>query len=113
MVAAHIIGNDAAVTIGGLNGNLDLNVMMPVIAHNLLESLELLGNAATVLAEKCVRGITANVQQCHAYAERTASLVTAVAPGVHLAEKLNYFSKHFRKLLSNGERSIFRQTRTV
>ena len=80
MVAAHIIGNDATIAIAGLSGNLDLNVMMPVIAHNLLESLQLLGNAATVLAEKCVRGITANVEQCHAYGERTASLVTAVAP---------------------------------
>jgi fumarate hydratase, class II len=80
MVAAHIIGNDAAVTVAGMNGNLDLNVMMPVIAYNLLESLELLGNAATVLAQKCVAGITANVAQCRAYGERTAALVTAVAP---------------------------------
>jgi fumarate hydratase class II len=80
MVAAHIIGNDAAVTIAGLSGNLDLNVMMPVIAHNLLESLDILGNATRMLAEKCVRGIAANAAQCHAYAERTASLVTAVAP---------------------------------
>ena len=80
MVAAQIIGNDAAISIAGLNGNLDLNVMMPVIAHNLLESLEILGNAAKVLTEKCVRGIAANVAQCQTYSERTASLVTAVAP---------------------------------
>jgi fumarate hydratase class II len=80
MVAAHIIGNDAAVSIAGLNGNLDLNVMMPVIAHNLLESLEILGNVTKVLAAKCVRGIAANLAQCRAYGERTASLVTAVAP---------------------------------
>ncbi len=80
MVAAQIVGNDAAIAVAGMNGNLDLNVMMPVIAHNLLQSLEVLGNAARVLAEKCVAGITANVAQCRAYAERTASLVTAVAP---------------------------------
>jgi fumarate hydratase, class II len=80
MVAAQLIGNDAAISVAALNGNLDLNVMMPVIAHNLLEALELLGGAATVFADKCVRGITANVAQCHAYAERTASLVTAIAP---------------------------------
>jgi fumarate hydratase class II len=80
MVAAHIIGNDAAIGIAGLSGNLDLNAMMPVIAHNLLESLEVLGNAAKVLAEKCVRGIAVNAAQCHAYSERTAALVTAVAP---------------------------------
>ncbi len=93
MVAAQIIGNDAAVTIGGLNGNLDLNVMMPVIAHNLLESLELLGSAATVLADKCVKGIVANVEQCRAYGERTASLVTAVAPVVGYDAAAKIFKK--------------------
>jgi len=80
MVAAHIIGNDAAIAVAAMNGNLDLNVMMPLIAHHLLESLEILGNAATVLADKCVVGITANVDRCRTYAERTAALVTAVAP---------------------------------
>jgi len=80
MVAAHIIGNDAAVSIGAMNGNLELNVMMPVIAHNLLESVELLGNACRVFADKCVRGVTANRGRCLAYAERTAALVTALAP---------------------------------
>jgi fumarate hydratase class II len=99
MVAAHIIGNDAAVTVAGMNGNLDLNVMMPVIAHNLLESIELLGSAAKVLAEKCVRGIVANVEQCRAYGERTASLVTAVAPilGYDVAAKI------FKKALAEDK----------
>ncbi|MCK6555483.1 class II fumarate hydratase [Candidatus Binatia bacterium] len=82
MVAAQLIGNDGAIVVAALNGNLDLNVMMPVIAHNLLEELELLGSAARVFEEKCVRGITANVAQCRAYGERTASLVTAIAPVV-------------------------------
>ncbi|MFQ5665971.1 MAG: class II fumarate hydratase [Candidatus Binatia bacterium] len=80
MVAAHIVGNDAAISVAGMNGNLDLNVMMPVIVHNLLQSIELLGSGAKVLAEKCVRGIAANAEQCRAYGERTPSLVTAVAP---------------------------------
>jgi fumarate hydratase class II len=80
MVAAHLIGNDAAITVAGLNGSLDLNVMMPVIAHHLLESLEILGKAAIIFARKCVRGVRANRERCLAYAERTASLVTAVAP---------------------------------
>jgi fumarate hydratase, class II len=99
MVAAHIIGNDAAVTVAGMNGNLDLNVMMPVIAHNLLESLELLGSAATVFAGKCVVGISANVAQCRAYGERTASLVTAVAPilGYDAAAKI------FKKALAEDK----------
>jgi len=93
MVAAHIIGNDAAVSIAGLNGSLELNAMMPVIAHNLLESLEILGNAARVLAEKCVRGIVANVARCRAYGERTAALVTAVAPVIGYDAAARIFEK--------------------
>jgi fumarate hydratase class II len=80
MVAAHIIGNDTTIAVAGMNGNLDLNVMMPVIAHNLLESIDLLGSGARVLAAKCVGGIAANIARCRAYGEGTASLVTAVAP---------------------------------
>jgi fumarate hydratase class II len=80
MVAAQVIGYDAAIAIAGLNGNLDLNVMMPVIAFDLLESIEILGNASTVLAERCVRGIAANRDRCREYAERSAAVVTALAP---------------------------------
>jgi fumarate hydratase class II len=80
MVGAHVLGNDAAISIGAMNGNLDLNVMMPVIAYNLLESIELTGNICQVFAEKCVHGIKANRERCLAYAERTASLGTALAP---------------------------------
>jgi fumarate hydratase, class II len=80
MVAAQVIGYDAAIAIAALNGNLDLNVMMPVIAFDLLESIEILGNACTVLAEKCVRGIAANRDRCREHAERSATVVTALAP---------------------------------
>jgi fumarate hydratase class II len=80
MVAAQVIGYDAAIAIAGLNGNLDLNVMMPVIAYDLLESIEILGNACTVLEMKCVRGIAANRDRCREYAEGSAAVVTALAP---------------------------------
>jgi fumarate hydratase, class II len=80
MVAAQVIGNDATLTAAALNGNLDLNVMMPVMAHSILESIELIGNASRVFAERCVAGLRANVAVCRDYAERTASLVTAIAP---------------------------------
>jgi fumarate hydratase class II len=93
MVAAHVIGNDAAITIAALNGNLDLNVMMPLIAYNLLESIELMGNASHVFEEKCIRGIQANREQCLAYAERTASLVTAIAPVIGYDEAARIFKK--------------------
>lgn len=82
MVAAQIIGNDATIAIAGMNGNLDLNVMMPVIAHNLIESIELLGSSCRVFSDKCIRGIVANRERCLDYAERTSSLVTALAPVV-------------------------------
>ena len=80
MVAAQIIGYDAAIVLAAMNGNLDLNVMMPVIAHDLLESIELTASVSRVFTEKCVRGIKANVERCHEYAELTGQLVTAVAP---------------------------------
>lgn len=96
MVAAQIIGNDAAITVAGLNGSLDLNVMMPVIADNLLESLALTASAARVFAEKCVQGITADSRQCHQYAERTASLVTALAPVIGYDAAADIFKKAVR-----------------
>ncbi len=93
MVAAQVIGNDAAIAVAAMNGNLDLNVMMPVIGYNLLESVEVLGNACGVFAEKCVGGIVANVAQCRAYGERTTSLVTAIAPVVGYDEAARIFKK--------------------
>jgi fumarate hydratase class II len=81
-VAAYVIGHDATIAVAGLNGNLDLNVMMPVIAHALLEAIAVTAAGARVLADKCVRGITANETRCREYAERTGQLVTAIAPVV-------------------------------
>jgi len=80
MVAAQIMGHDAAIAVAALNGNLDLNVMMPIIAYDLVEEIDLMSSACRVLAEKCIRGIKANVERCREYAELTGQLVTAVAP---------------------------------
>jgi fumarate hydratase class II len=82
MVAAQVVGNDVAVTWGGANGNFELNVMMPVIAHNLLESIELLANAADAFAEKCVDGIEANDERARAVVEKNAIIVTALNPHI-------------------------------
>ncbi|HUF15050.1 MAG TPA: class II fumarate hydratase [Acidimicrobiia bacterium] len=82
MVAAQVAGNDAAITWGGANGNFELNVMMPVIAHNLLEAIELLANAADTFAEKCVDGIEANDQRALELLERNAVIVTALNPHI-------------------------------
>jgi len=79
-VAAHVMGNDAAIGIGCQSGNFELNVMLPVIAHNLLESVRLLTSAARVFSEKCVRGITADRQRCEAFIENSLAMCTALAP---------------------------------
>jgi fumarate hydratase, class II len=79
-VAAQVIGNDAAITVGGLQGHFELNVFVPLIARNLLDSIELLTSAARLLAEKCVDGIVANREQCERYAELTLSAATALNP---------------------------------
>ncbi len=80
MVAAQVIGNDAAITIGGERGNLELNVMIPVMIHNLLESVEIMATGSRTFADKCVSGITANVDVCMRYAETTGSLSTVLVP---------------------------------
>jgi fumarate hydratase, class II len=79
-VCAQVIGNDAAVAFSGAAGNFELNVMLPVIARNLLASLRLLAAAVTALADKCVAGITANPQRMRHGAESSPALVTALNP---------------------------------
>ena len=81
-VAAQVIGNDAAITVGGLQGHFELNVFVPLMARNLLESIELLTSACRLLGEKCVDGIEANREQCERYAELTLSAATALNPYV-------------------------------
>lgn len=76
MVAAQVTGNDATVAAAGAAGNFELNVMLPVIAKNLLESVRLLANASRLLADRTVDGITANVERARAYAESSPSVVT-------------------------------------
>jgi fumarate hydratase class II len=80
MVAAQVIGNDATVVIGGQSGNFQLNVMLPVVTYNLLQSIELLANACTVLADKAIAGFTVNVDKISATVGRNPILVTALNP---------------------------------
>ena len=81
-VAAQVVGNDAAVTMGGQAGNFELNVMIPVMAHNLLESIVILANVSRAFTDRCVVGIEADEEQCRRYAESTAALATALAPEI-------------------------------
>ncbi len=80
MVAAQVMGNHVAITVGGQWGQLDLNTMLPLIARNLLESIHLLASVARVLAEKAVAGLTANAEACREQVERSPSLATALNP---------------------------------
>ena len=81
-VAAHVIGNDAAITWGAANGNLELNVMMPMIAHNLLEAIELLTSASSTLRERCVEGIEADADRARELVEANLIVVTALNPRI-------------------------------
>ena len=76
MVCAQVIGNDAAMGFAGAAGNFELNVMLPVMARNLLESIRLLANVSRLLADRCVAGIVANVEHCRTLAESSPSIVT-------------------------------------
>jgi fumarate hydratase, class II len=79
-VGAQVIGNDVAITIGGLQGNFELNVRIPLIARNLLGSIHLLSTTSKLFAEKCVNGIEANEEGCRRSAEGTLAVATALNP---------------------------------
>jgi fumarate hydratase, class II len=81
-VAAQVIGNDAAVTIGGMSGNFELNVMMPMMLHNTLQSVQLLANGCAVFTEKCVRNITADEERCRSFVEQSLAMCTALVPEI-------------------------------
>jgi fumarate hydratase, class II len=82
MVCAQVFGNDTAITWAGANGNFELNVMMPVMAHNILESIRLLGNVADAFTEKCVVGIEADEERCRELVELSMAMVTSLAPKI-------------------------------
>jgi len=81
-VAAQVFGNDAAVAFGATQGNFELNVFMPMMARNLLESIRLLANVARLFADRCVDGLEADVARCRAYAESSPSIGTSLNPSI-------------------------------
>ena len=76
MVCAQVVGNDQTITVAGASGSFELNVMLPVLARNLLESIRLLSTSSRLLADRCIKGITANVDRMRTYAESSPSVVT-------------------------------------
>ncbi|MBI4405617.1 MAG: class II fumarate hydratase [Deltaproteobacteria bacterium] len=103
-VCAQVIGNDLAVSLGGMGGNFELNTMMPLIAHNLLQSIMLLSNGARIFEEKCVRGIEPNRQRIDETIERSLMLATALVPAIgyekaaELAKRAHLENKTIRAL---------------
>ncbi|MBL9186071.1 MAG: class II fumarate hydratase [Opitutaceae bacterium] len=81
-VGAQVIGHDATITFGGAMGNFELNAMLPVIAHNLLESVDLLANATRVFTERCVIGLEADAAHCARGVEQSLAMATALAPAI-------------------------------
>jgi fumarate hydratase class II len=82
MACAHVMGNDTTIAICGQHGNFELNVMMPALAYNLLEAIELLASAASNFNKNCVSGITANEERCRELAEKSLATVTSLAPKI-------------------------------
>ena len=81
-VVAQVVGSDAAVAFAGAAGSFELNVMLPVLARNVLEPIRLLANVSRLLADRCVAGIEADVERCRSYAEASPQIVTSLAPHV-------------------------------
>ncbi len=79
-VCTQVVGNDAAIALGGLSGNFELNVMMPVMAHNLLQAIDLLSNAATQFTARCLAGLEADRERCESLIEQSLAMCTALAP---------------------------------
>ena len=82
MVAAQVLGNDAAIGVAGASGNFELNVFKPVIIYNLLQSIRLLGDGARSFAENCVQGLEANLERIDELVRNSLMLVTALTPHI-------------------------------
>jgi len=80
MVCAQVVGNDATIAMGGQSGNFQLNVMLPVVAYNLLQSIDLLANASRCLADNAIAGFTVNLDNINLALDRNPILVTALNP---------------------------------
>ncbi|MCB9759951.1 MAG: class II fumarate hydratase [Alphaproteobacteria bacterium] len=100
MACAQVMGNDVAVNIGGLSGNFELNVYLPLMTINLLESTQLLANGARTFADRCVKGIVANEENCRATVERNLAICTSLAPAIGY-DKAAAISKHAFKTGQN------------
>jgi fumarate hydratase class II len=96
-VCAQVIGNDSAITLGGLSGNFELNAMMPLIAYNLLQSIHLLANAVNNFSNRCIKGLKADRKRCEEMIEKSLALVTALAPKIGYEEAARIAKKAYKQ----------------
>lgn len=94
-VCAQVIGNDSAITLGGLMGNFELNAMMPLIAYNLLQSIHLLANAVNNFSNRCIKGLLADRKRCEEMIEKSLALATALAPKIGYEEAARIAKKAY------------------
>ena len=97
MVAAEVIGNDASVTIAGQSGNFELNVMLPLIAHKAVQSIELLSNISFLLADKCIKTFVVNAENLNAALHRNPILVTALNPVIGYAKAAEIAKRAYKE----------------
>jgi aspartate ammonia-lyase len=109
MVSFQVMGADTAVTMAAQAGQLELNVMMPAIIYNLLFSMDILKNAVFKLSESCIEGITANVNRCTEYLEKSVGLVTVLAPYIGYAAAAEVAKESVRTGRSSKEIIISRE----
>jgi fumarate hydratase class II len=102
-VAAQVAGNDVAITIGGQSGNFELNVTIPLIAHNLLQSIRLLSSSVEVFAGKCIKGLTVNREHCAGNIEKSLAMVTGLVPHIGYDKAAAIAKKAFEEGLTIRE----------
>jgi fumarate hydratase class II len=110
MVCAQVMGNDVAVNIGGASGNFELNVFMPVMAVNLLDSINLLSGSSRAFTDKCVAGIEANADRCRETVERNLAICTSLAPVIGYDEAASLSKVAFKEGKSIREVALERGT---
>jgi fumarate hydratase class II len=94
-VCAQVIGNDSAITLAGLSGNFELNVMMPLIAYNLLQSIQLLANAVNNFSKRCIKDLKADRPRCEEMIEKSSALATALTPKIGYEEAARIAKKAY------------------
>jgi fumarate hydratase class II len=111
MAACQVVGNDAAIALGGLGGNFELNTFLPLLARNLLESIQLLAAAARNFTQRALEGLTADAVRCAAVLERNTALAAALAPRIGHAAAVNIAQEAVRS--GRSVREVARERRLL